>query len=163
MLPIRLLKEVLTPQLKPSTMNSLKIHAAYLHPTEALHGDPGKVGKHDTILLISYSGKTPELISLLPHFDLSLPLIVMTSHTRPSTCEIFKHRPDSILLPAPVHRTETESFGFSAPTTSTTIALALGDALAIAVSKGLHADVGAVLLRNHPGGVIGTSFKQPRA
>lgn len=145
-----------------ATMNSLKIHATYLHPTEALHGDLGKVGKYDTILLITFSGKTAELISLLPHFDISLPLIVLTSHTDPSTCEIIKHRPDTILLPAPIHVSETDSFGFSAPTTSTTIALALGDALAVAVSNELHANVAAVFLQNHPGGAIGAAFKRPQ-
>ena len=145
-----------------ATMNSLKIHATYLHPTEALHGDLGKVGRYDTILLITFSGKTVELISLLPHFDLSLPLIVLTSHTDPSMCEIVKHRPDTILLPAPIHVSETDSFGFSAPTTSTTTALALGDALSVAVSNELHANVAAVFLQNHPGGAIGAAFKRPQ-
>lgn len=145
-----------------ATMNSLKIHATYLHPTEALHGDLGKVGKHDTILLITFSGKTPELLSLLPHFDPSLPLIVMTSHTHPSTCEIVKHRPDTILLPAPIHKSETDSFGFSAPTTSTTMALALGDALAVVISTELHINVAAVFSQNHPGGAIGQAFKGPQ-
>jgi D-arabinose 5-phosphate isomerase GutQ len=145
-----------------ATMNSLKIHATYLHPTEALHGDLGKVGKYDTILLITFSGKTPELLSLLPHFDASLPLIVMTSHTHPSTCEIVKHRPDAILLPAPIHKSETDSFGFSAPTTSTTMALALGDALAVVISNELHMNVAAVFSQNHPGGAIGAAFKGPQ-
>ena len=145
-----------------ATMNSLKVHATYLHPTEALHGDLGKVGKYDTILLITFSGKTPELLSLIPHFDRSLPLIVMTSHTHPSTCEIVKHRPDAILLPAPIHKSETDSFGFSAPTTSTTMALALGDALAVVISNELHINVAAVFSLNHPGGAIGAAFAGPK-
>jgi D-arabinose 5-phosphate isomerase GutQ len=145
-----------------ATMNSLKIHATYLHPTEALHGDLGKVGKHDTILLITFSGKTPELLSLLPHFDASLPLIALTSHTHPSTCEIVKHRPDTILLPAPIHKSETDSFGFNAPTTSTTMALALGDALAVVISNELHINVQAVFSQNHPGGAIGQAIKRPQ-
>jgi D-arabinose 5-phosphate isomerase GutQ len=145
-----------------ATMNSLKIHATYLHPTEALHGDLGKVGKHDTILLITFSGKTPELLSLIPHFDPSLPLIVLTSHTHPSTCEIVKQRPDAILLPAPIHKSETDSFGFSAPTTSTTMAIALGDALAVVISGELHSSVAAVFSKNHPGGAIGAAFKGPQ-
>lgn len=145
-----------------ATMNSLKIHATYLHPTEALHGDLGKVGKLDTILLITFSGKTPELLSLVPHFDPSLPLIVLTSHTHPSTCEIVKQRPDTILLPAPIHKSETDSFGVSAPTTSTTIALALGDALAVVISAELHSSVAAVFSKNHPGGAIGAAFQGPQ-
>ncbi|CAL3967686.1 hypothetical protein PZA11_003923 [Diplocarpon coronariae] len=141
-----------------ATMNSLKIHATYLHPTEALHGDLGKVGKHDTILLITFSGKTPELLSLLPHLDATLPLIIMTSHTHPSTCEIIRQRPDAILLPAPIHKSETECFGFNAPTTSTTMALALGDALAVVISNELHINVQAVFSQNHPGGAIGQAI-----
>ncbi|KUJ15882.1 SIS domain-containing protein [Mollisia scopiformis] len=144
-----------------ATMNSLKIHAIYLHPTEALHGDLGGIGKYDTILLITFSGKTPELIQLLPHFDTSLPLIVMTSHTHPSTCAIIKQRPDAILLPAPIHKSETDSFGFNAPTTSTTMALALGDALAVVISNELHINVQAVFSQNHPGGAIGQAAKGP--
>ncbi|TAQ89210.1 hypothetical protein B7494_g2500 [Chlorociboria aeruginascens] len=145
-----------------ATMNSLKIHATYLHPTEALHGDLGKVGKYDTILLITFSGKTPELLSLLPHFDQSLPLIVLTSHTNRSTCEIVNQRPDAILLPAPIHVSETHSFGVSAPTTSTTMALALGDALAVVISEELHVSVAAVFSQNHPGGAIGAALKGPQ-
>ena len=146
-----------------ATMNSLKIHATYLHPTEALHGDLGKIGKHDTILLITFSGKTPELLQLIPHFDPSLPLIVLTSHTHPSTCEIFKQRADAILLPAPIHKSETDSFGFNAPTTSTTMAMALGDALAVVISGELHQSVAAVFLKNHPGGAIGAALKGPQS
>lgn len=145
-----------------ATMNSLKIHATYLHPTEALHGDLGKVGEYDTILLITFSGKTPELLTLIPHFDPSLPLIVLTSHTHPSTCEIVKQRPDTILLPAPIHKSETDSFGVSAPTTSTTMALALGDALAVVISAELHPSVAAVFSKNHPGGAIGEAFNGPQ-
>jgi D-arabinose 5-phosphate isomerase GutQ len=145
-----------------ATMNSLAIHATYLHPTEALHGDLGKVGRYDTILLITFSGKTPELLSLIPHFNQTLPLIVMTSHIRPSTCEIARQRPDTILLPAPIHESETLSFGVSAPTTSTTMALALGDALAVVISDGLHPSVAAIFSQNHPGGAIGAAFKGPQ-
>ncbi|CZT41806.1 related to arabinose 5-phosphate isomerase [Rhynchosporium secalis] len=145
-----------------ATMNSLKIRSTYLHPTEALHGDLGVIGRHDTILLITFSGKTPELLELLPHFDEKLPLIIMTSHTHPSTCEIIKRRPDGILLPAPIHKSETDSFGFNAPTTSTTVALALGDALAVVISNELHLNVQAVFSHNHPGGAIGQAVQEPK-
>ncbi|KAL2073982.1 hypothetical protein VTL71DRAFT_7760 [Oculimacula yallundae] len=145
-----------------ATMNSLKIRSTYLHPTEALHGDLGLIGRHDTILLITFSGKTPELLSLLPHFDSSLPLLIMTSHIHPSTCEIIKRRPDAILLPAPIHKSETDSFGFNAPTTSTTMALALGDALAVVISNELHINVQAVFSQNHPGGAIGQAVQGPK-
>lgn len=145
-----------------ATMNSLKISATFLHPTEALHGDLGKVGDDDVILLITFSGRTPELLSLLPHFDSSLPLLIITSHVKRETCAIIDARPDAILLPAPIHESEVLSFGVSAPTTSTTIALALGDALAVTVSDELHPSVAAVFGKNHPGGAIGQTYQGPK-
>jgi D-arabinose 5-phosphate isomerase GutQ len=145
-----------------ATMNSLRIAATFLHPTEALHGDLGKVGDYDVILLITFSGRTPELLQLLPHFSPSLPLLIITSHTHPSTCALVDQRPDAILLPAPIHESESSSFGVSAPTTSTTVALALGDALAVAISDELHPSVAEVFSRYHPGGAIGQAAKAPR-
>ncbi|KAK4113451.1 SIS domain-containing protein [Canariomyces notabilis] len=145
-----------------ATFNSLAIQAVFLHPTEALHGDLGQISPHDTLLLITFSGKTPELLTLLPHLDRSLPLILLTAHTRPETCELVRHRPDTILLPTPVHEPETKSFGVSAPTTSTTVALTVGDALAIVASRELHPSVGSVFARNHPGGAIGAALRGGR-
>lgn len=143
-----------------ATMNSLRIASTFLHPTEALHGDLGKVSEYDVILLITFSGKTPELLQLLPHFETTTPILVLTSHIHPSTCAIVDQRPDAVLLPSPIHESETDSFGFSAPTTSTTIALALGDALAVAVSEEVHpGTVSDVFSRNHPGGAIGAAGK----
>ena len=52
-----------------ATFNSLAIQAVFMHPTEALHGDLGQIGRNDTLLLITFSGKTPELLMLLPHLD----------------------------------------------------------------------------------------------
>ncbi|KAK3388406.1 hypothetical protein B0T20DRAFT_104576 [Sordaria brevicollis] len=143
-----------------ATFNSLAIQAVFLHPTEALHGDLGQINsKNDTLLLITFSGKTPELLLLLPHLDQSLPLILLTSHTRPETCEIVRQRPDTILLPAPIHEPETKSFGVSAPTTSTTVALSVGDALAMVASHELHPSVSKVFAKNHPGGAIGAALR----
>ncbi|KAM5352338.1 hypothetical protein ACJ41O_005061 [Fusarium nematophilum] len=145
-----------------ATFNSLAIQAVHLHPTEALHGDLGIVGPHDTLMFITYSGKTQELLLMLPHLDESLPVILLTSHTSSETCEFIKHRPDTILLPAPIPEPEETSFGVSAPTTSTTVALALGDALAMAAAKEIHTSVSAVFASNHPGGAIGAAARQPR-
>jgi D-arabinose 5-phosphate isomerase GutQ len=142
-----------------ATFNSLAIQAVFLHPTEALHGDLGQISRHDTLLLITFSGKTPELLTLLPHLDRSLPLILLTSHTRPETCDLIRHRPDTILLPAPIHEAETTSFGVAAPTTSTTVALTVGDALAIVASRELHPCIASVFARNHPGGAIGAALR----
>ncbi|KAI1211677.1 SIS domain-containing protein [Annulohypoxylon truncatum] len=147
-----------------ATFNSLGVPATFLHPTEALHGDLGKVGKHDTVLLITFSGRTAELLALLPHLDPALPVVVLTSHARPDACELVRRRPGAVLLPAPIHEPEAASFGVSAPTTSTTAALALGDALAVVAAQELHsiAAVPAVFARNHPGGAIGQAARKPR-
>lgn len=86
-------------------------------------------------------------------------MIVVTSHTHPSTCPLFYSRPShlSILLPAPIHISEVTSFGLPAPTTSTTTALALTDALALAIARRLHPDPRAIFHAYHPGGAIGAS------
>jgi D-arabinose 5-phosphate isomerase GutQ len=145
-----------------ATFKSLAIHAVFLHPTEALHGDLGIVGSNDTLMFITYSGKTQELLLMLPHLDESLPTILLTSHTSPDTCEFFKHRPNTILLPAPIPEPEKTSFGVSAPTTSTTVALAIGDAIAITAAKEINANIASVFAKNHPGGAIGAAARQPR-
>lgn len=143
-----------------ATFNSLSVPTVFLNPTDALHGDLGIVGQHDTLLFITFSGKTTELLSLLPHLERVSTLVLLSGHSRPNTCEFVKFRPDTILLPAPVHEAETISFGVSAPTTSTTVALAVGDALAIATAQELHASVAHVFAQNHPGGAIGAAFRQ---
>ncbi|KAL6866016.1 hypothetical protein ACO1O0_002116 [Amphichorda felina] len=143
-----------------STFQSLGVPAVFLHPTEALHGDLGLVGRGDTLMFVSFSGKTPELLLLLPHLPASMRVVVLTSHTRRDACELLGARPGGVLLPAPIPEPETCSFGVAAPTTSTTVALALGDALAIATAKELHRDdVPSVFARHHPGGSIGASLK----
>lgn len=111
--------------------------------------------------MISYSGSTTELLALLPHISEEIPLIAMTSHTQPFTCPLLANRKNSLLLPAPIHESEKTSFSISAPTTSTTVALALGDALALTVAQKLHTAIGKtsseVFQSNHPGGAIGSA------
>lgn len=111
--------------------------------------------------MITFSGRTPELQLLLPHIPTSIPLIVLTSHTTPATCPLIATRENSILLPAPIHEAESVSFGLSAPTTSTTVALALGDALSLSVAHRLHTIPGRspadVFRSYHPGGAIGNA------
>ncbi|CAI7621890.1 unnamed protein product [Penicillium pancosmium] len=147
-----------------ATMNSLGIYSAFLHPTEALHGDLGLVRPNDTILLISFSGRSPELLSLLPHLPATVPVIALTSHMDSSACPLLSlHSPSGmgVLLPAPIHEDEEASLGVSAPTSSTTVALCVGDALAIAVARKLHTAPGrgpADVFRSfHPGGAIGAA------
>jgi D-arabinose 5-phosphate isomerase GutQ len=146
-----------------ATMNSLSIRATFLHPTEALHGDLGTIDTHDVLLFLTFSGRTPELLSLIPHLPPANPVVVLTAHTHPSTCALIDARPDAVLLPAPIPSSETASFGVSAPTTSTTTALALGDALVLAISRELHASTSSVFASNHPGGAIGRDVSAPKA
>ncbi|TQS32149.1 hypothetical protein Golomagni_07543 [Golovinomyces magnicellulatus] len=114
-------------------------------------------------MFITYSGSTQELLMLLPHLDEALPTILITSHTRHDTCKFMTQRPNTILLPAPVHEPEKTSFGVAAPTTSTTAALALGDAVAITIAAELHPSPAKVFATNHPGGAIGVAAKsQPQ-
>ncbi|PGH27772.1 hypothetical protein AJ80_00560 [Polytolypa hystricis UAMH7299] len=147
-----------------ATMNSLGIHSSFLHPTEALHGDLGIVRPNDTVLLISFSGKTSELLALISHLPSSVSIIAITACSPASSCPLLARHDgaEAILLPAPVHEHEDISFGLAAPTTSTTVALALCDALALAVARKLHTLPGrgpAEVFRSfHPGGAIGASL-----
>ncbi|CRG90761.1 sugar isomerase, KpsF/GutQ [Talaromyces islandicus] len=146
-----------------ATMNSVGIHSVFLHPTEALHGDLGMIRAVDTLLLISFSGRTAELLLMLPHIPPTVPIIAITAHSHPASCPLLSYNtPDmTILLPAPLHIDEETSFGLSAPTSSTTVALALGDALALATARNLHTLPGQgpseVFKGFHPGGAIGAA------
>ncbi|KIV90413.1 hypothetical protein PV10_07722 [Exophiala mesophila] len=154
-----------------ATFVSLGIHAQFLHPIEALHGDLGVVRPNDTVIFITFSGRTPELMSLLPHIQPNIPIIAMTGHLNTTTCPLLTHQSRvtsvNILLPTMIHESEISSFGVSAPTTSTTITLALGDSLALAVADELHSSAGlqtpAIFAANHPGGAIGAALKPPSA
>jgi D-arabinose 5-phosphate isomerase GutQ len=142
---------------------SLGIHASLLNPTEALHGDVGRVADNDVMLFITNSGSTKELLDLLPYIPASLPSVIMTAHIHPSSCKLIKQRPHTILLPAPLHVSEEAAFGVKAPTISTTLALTLGDALIYTVADEIYGnDLTNVFLRNHPGGAIGAAIEKPR-
>lgn len=121
--------------------------------------------QNDTILFISYSGKTPELLNLLPHIPATTSIIAMSSPTSPSECALLVDRPreTGILLPTPIPVSEEESFGVSAPTTSTTVSLAVSDMLALTVAEQLHRGKEGkreVFKRNHPGGAIGMTNRE---
>ncbi|RMZ90384.1 hypothetical protein DV736_g2383, partial [Chaetothyriales sp. CBS 134916] len=154
-----------------ATFNSLGIQAATLHPAEALHGDLGLVRPNDTLFMITFSGRTPELLTLISHIPSCIPLVLLSSHLNPRTCLLLMHPTRTtalnFLLPIILHESETASFGISAPTTSTTITLALGDSLALAIAETLHSSSGVetpnVFAANHPGGAIGATFAESRS
>ncbi|KAI4268967.1 MAG: hypothetical protein L6R38_007654 [Xanthoria sp. 2 TBL-2021] len=142
-----------------ATLNSFGIRSAFLHPTEAMHGDLGMIGLDDTLVFLTYSGRTPEVLSLLSHLPATLPLVAVTSHEDFCSCPLFTSRSSELctLLPAPIPRAEVEAFGVPTPTSSTTTALALTDALALVLARQLHPNPSAIFHHYHPGGAIGAS------
>ena len=131
-----------------ATFASTGTPSFFLHPTEALHGDLGMIGPDDVVLAISYSGESGELSAILPHIKrFNIPLIGMTRSTQ-STLGKFA----DIVLCIEIAK-EACPLGI-APTSSTTLTLALGDALAICM---MHArdfqkeDFASF----HPGGALG--------
>ncbi|KAF1925096.1 sugar isomerase [Didymella exigua CBS 183.55] len=154
-------KSGLVGQKMVATMKSLGIGCSFMHAAEAIHGDLGDIRKTDAIMFISYSGKTGELMALLDHIPAHTPIIAITSHTHPSNCPLLDERPDAILLPAPIHELEEVSFGVCAPTTSTTVTIAVGDMLALTAAEAMHQEeTKSVFKRNHPGGAIGAKARR---
>lgn len=144
-----------------ATCKSLGIRASFLHACEAAHGDLGDVQNEDVLLFVSYSGKTPELLNLLPHIPQLTRRMALTSQLDKDDCVLLRNSEGTVLLPAPIPEREQDSFGVSAPTTSTTVALAVADMLALAVADQLHGDdKKQVFKRNHPGGAIGMNHKE---
>ena len=112
-----------------ATLASTGTSSFFLHPTEALHGDLGMIGKDDAVLAISYSGESEELIKILPHIKrFEIPLIGMAKSKSSSL-----GRYSDVFLPLQI---EKEACPLdAAPTCSTTLTLALGDALAVCLMK----------------------------
>lgn len=135
-----------------ATMASTGTQAYFVHATEASHGDLGMIGQDDVVLALSKSGETKELADMLSYAKrYSIPLIGMTAKadsTLGRAADILLQVPD-----APEACAET-----NAPTTSTTLMIALGDALAVALleSKGFKADHFKVF---HPGGKLGAMLR----
>ena len=131
-----------------ATLASTGTPSLHLHPADAIHGDLGRVVKGDVVIAISYSGETAELVALVPHVKrLSAPLLAMTGNAGSTLA-----RAADVHLDVGV-RSEACPLGL-APTASTTAALAMGDALAMALleKRGFTVDDFAVL---HPGGKLG--------
>ena len=135
-----------------STFSSLGLSSYFLHPVEALHGDLGRVTKSDAIIWISNSGTTEEITKLLPYID--IPKEMMVALVGNVASPIAKSC--SIVLDAGVDK--EACINNLAPTTSTTVAMALGDALAVLYESivGLSKEKYA---QNHPGGLLGKSLR----
>jgi arabinose-5-phosphate isomerase len=131
-----------------ATLTSTGTPATFLHPTDSFHGDLGIVDSDDVAILLSKSGESDELLSLVEHLKrLGVRLIALTGDRKSG---LAKHA--DVTLDASVG--EEACPHDLAPTTSTTVALALGDALAVALleEKGFKREDFA---RLHPGGSIG--------
>ena len=139
-----------------ATFASTGTPALYLHPAEALHGDLGMVMRGDLVLALSASGETTEILELLPTIKrLGVPLITLTGdclHLGNGQGRSSLAQAADVALDCSIQK-EACSLGL-APTASTTTMLALGDALAVALSerRGFRAEDFAGL---HPGGKLG--------
>ncbi len=131
-----------------ATLASTGTPAFFVHPAEASHGDLGMVTPQDLVLAISNSGESTELTAILPMLRrLGVPLVAMTGGAQST---LARHA--DVVLDSSVER---EACPLNlAPTTSTTVQLALGDALAVALldARGFRAEDFA---RSHPGGALG--------
>ncbi len=134
-----------------ATLSSVGTPAVFVHPAEASHGDLGMVTRADSIIALSNSGETVELTDLLTYAKrFSIPLVGITSKARSALAE---HADVTLVLPP---SPEACPMGL-APTTSTTMMLALGDAIAVALleRKGFSSSDFQVL---HPGGKLGQTL-----
>jgi len=138
-----------------ATFASTGTTATFMHLAEAIHGDLGIAARGDVAILISLSGKTAELEPVIDHFEaVGIPIIAITGNP---------HSPLGEAAAAPLILPHWPEVGPEsvAPTTSTTMSLALGDALAMTVmrQKGFtRTDFG----RLHPGGTLGARLKPVR-
>ncbi|NML84509.1 KpsF/GutQ family sugar-phosphate isomerase [Polaromonas sp.] len=131
-----------------ATLASTGTPALFVHPAEASHGDLGMIQPSDLVLAISNSGESEELVALLPVLSrLGVPLIAITGGLQSTL-----GRQADVILDSSVAR---EACPLNlAPTSSTTVQLALGDALAVALldARGFREEDFA---RSHPGGALG--------
>lgn len=131
-----------------ATLTSTGTGAFFLHPGDALHGDLGIVGSDDVAVILSNSGETDELVAILPHLKhRQIPIIAILGNLNSTLA-----RNADVVLDASVDK---EACPLNlAPTTSTTVALAIGDAIAMTLMqvKGLTSEDFAL---NHPAGRLG--------
>ena len=131
-----------------ATLSSTGTPSFFLHPAEALHGDLGMLARGDAMLAVSYGGETDEIIGLLEALKrLEAPLVTLTGKIRSTLAEA-----SDVALDVSV-REEACSLNL-APTASTTVAMAVGDALAVSLleRRGFRPDDFAAL---HPAGRLG--------
>src|SRR5690606_5663765 len=138
-----------------ATLASTGTPAHFVHPAEASHGDMGMMAQGDVVLVLSNSGETPELADLIAYTRrFRIPLIAMTARSEGT----LARQADAVLLLP--EQAEACTTGY-VPTTSTTMMLALGDALAIALME--HRGFTPDHFRTfHPGGRLGARLARVR-
>jgi arabinose-5-phosphate isomerase len=136
-----------------ATFASTGTPSQFLHAAEAAHGDLGVLRPGDIALVFSHSGETAEILALLPHLEESEVRIIALTDGVEST---LARNADLVLSPMCEH--EADPFGL-APTSSTTAALAYGDALAIATAEARGFTV-EEFHRVHPGGALGEAVRR---
>lgn len=131
-----------------ATLASTGTPSFFLHPGEAFHGDLGMISKEDVVLALSYSGETDEVLKIVPFIHSNgNRLISMTGNAESALA-----RHSDVHLD--VHVREEACLLRLAPTTSTTVQIALGDALAVALMQ-LRGFTSVDFARLHPGGSLG--------
>ena len=131
-----------------ATFSSIGLVSVYLNPLDALHGDLGIVGTEDVCILISNSGETKELLEIIPHLKLRKSLLIaLVGNTSSSIA-----KKSNSVLEANVDR-ETCPLNL-APTASTSVAMAIGDALATVWMENNKVST-EVFAKNHPAGQLG--------
>ncbi|MDI3504003.1 MAG: arabinose-5-phosphate isomerase [Candidatus Cloacimonadota bacterium] len=131
-----------------ATLASTGTSSIFLHAAEGIHGDLGMLSDQDLVLAISHSGNTPEMLAIIPYIKfIGIPLVSLTGNPDSQLAQAS----DAVLCTAV--DAELEPLGM-VPTASTTVALALGDALAIALLKQKNFSLND-FARFHPGGAIG--------
>lgn len=131
-----------------ATLASTGTPSFFMHPTEAMHGDLGMIGKNDTMLAISFSGESEELTKILPHVQrFGVPIVAMA---RDKFSTLGKFSDAFVKLDISKEACPLDA----APTSSTTLTLALGDALAVCLmeKRGFKKEDFANF---HPGGSLG--------
>jgi len=131
-----------------ATLSSTGTPAFFLHPGEAFHGDLGMVGAEDIVLLISYSGETDEVLKIIPFLKWNKNTIISITGNPNST--IAKHSKHHLNINVPREACPLAL----APTSSTTAALVMGDALAVVLMEARQFQE-EDFARFHPGGRLG--------
>lgn len=134
-----------------ATLNSTGTPSQFLHAAEAIHGDLGLIQKQDVVLCISNSGNSPEIVNLVPYLkDYSAALIGMTGNLKSKLAEL-----SDVVLNTYVEKEACPNK--LAPTSSTTVQMALGDALAVCLME-LNAFKDKDFAKFHPGGSLGKNL-----